>query len=266
MGSRCELLAVDPAPGALQAGEAWVRRAEARFSRFESHSELSALNRSSGAWIHVSHPMLRMLIAAHDAWTRSGGLVNAAVLPALQAAGYTRRFAEGPTPRAAVAPRPLPPLPEALEIDLPGHRARLARGCGLDLGGIAKGALADELAPRLGANALCNLGGDLRACGEGLGPGWLVGLPNGQTVSLTAGALGTSGTTHRRWGDGLHHLIDPRSGAPARSDVAVVSVAAPDALSAEIYAKTALLLGSASGARFLRERGLFHIMLRQASA
>jgi thiamine biosynthesis lipoprotein len=266
MGSRCELLAVDPAPGALKDGEAWVRRAETRFSRFEPNSELSALNRSGGAWIGVSDPMLRMLVAAREAWTRSEGLVNAAILPALQAAGYTRRFAEGPTAPAALAPGPLPALHEALEIDLKGRRARLAPGCGLDFGGIAKGALADELAPRLGANALCNLGGDLRACGDGLGHGWLVGLPNGQTVSLTAGALGTSGTTRRRWGDGLHHLIDPRSGAPARSDVAIVSVAAPDALSAEIYAKTALLLGSELGGRFLRGRGLFHIILREASA
>lgn len=266
MGSHCELLAVDPAPGTLQAGEAWVRRAEARFSRFEANSELSALNRSGGAWISVSEPMLRMLIAAREAWARSGGWVNAAVLVALQAAGYTRRFAEGPTARAALAPRPLPVLPEALELDIPARRARLAPGCGLDFGGIAKGALADELAPRLGANTLCNLGGDLRACGEGLGTGWLVGLPNGQTVSLTAGALGTSGTTHRRWGEGLHHLIDPRSGAPARSDVAVVSVAAPDALSAEIYAKTALLLGAEAGTHFLTERGLFHVILREASA
>ncbi len=261
LGSTCELLAVGLAVGALKAGERWVGQAEGRFSRFEHTSELSRFNQSSGEWVDVSAPMLGMLGASLDAWDRSGGLVNAAVLPALVAAGYSRRFAEGLTPPAVLHPRPAPPLPEVLTLDLSGRRARLRPGCALDFGGIAKGRLADELAGRLGANVLCNLGGDLRARGAGLGGGWQVGLPDGRTVALTDGALGTSGTTRRRWGVGFHHLIDPRTGAPACSDVAVISVASEDAFSAEIFAKTALMLGAAKGRQFLRARGLFHVIL-----
>ncbi len=264
MGSRCELLAVGLPVHELRKAEAWVRSAEARFSRFDGDSELSTLNRSGGNWVAVSAPMARMLNACLDAYGRSEGLVNAAVLTALVAAGYSRRFADGLRAPAAFDPHPVPALPEVLELDARGRRARLALGCGLDAGGVAKGVLADELAAHLGENVVCNLGGDLRARGDGLGGGWLVGLPDGRTVAVANGALGTSGTTRRRWGDAFHHLIDPRTGAPTTSDVTLVSVAAEDALSAEIYAKTALLLGATAGARFLRARGLFHVMQGQA--
>jgi thiamine biosynthesis lipoprotein len=47
----------------------------------------------------------------------------------------------------------------------------------------------------------------------------------------------------RRWGDGLHHLIDPRTGRPASSGLVEVSVAALTAVDAEIVAKTALIAG-----------------------
>jgi len=244
LGSTCELLAVGLPPDALLAEEQWVRAAEARFSRFDRDSELTRFNRSAGQWIDVSAPMLGMLAAALDAWHRSDGLVNAAILPALVAAGYSRRFADGLTSPTAWQPQPASPLPDVLTVDASHRRARLRTGCALDFGGIAKGQLADEVAERLGANVLCNLGGDLRARGAGLGDAWQVGLPDGRTVALADGALGTSGTTRRRWGAGFHHLIDPRTGAPTRSDVEVISVASADALSAEIFAKTALLLGA----------------------
>ncbi len=265
LGSACELLAVERPREVLQQGEAWIRQAEARFSRFEGGSELNHLNQSRGAWVALSEPMTRMLAACQQAYTRSQGLVNAAVLPALVAAGYSRRFAEGVEAPADFQPRPVPPLMDVLELDAGGRRARLKPGNGLDFGGIAKGQLADELAELLGENVLCNLGGDLRARGAGLGDGWQVGLPNGRTVALRDAALATSGTTRRRWGTSFHHLIDPRTGAPSRTDVALVSVAAADALSAETYAKTALFLGAHKGKGFLEARGLFHLLLLNGS-
>jgi len=264
LGSTCELLAFGLPVAALERAESWVREAQARFSRFEPESELHVLNRSGGDWVAISPAMARMLAACLDAYARSEGLVNAAVLPALIAAGYSHRFIEGLEAPRAFHPRAVPALPGVLQVDA-GRRARLAPGCALDLGGIAKGVLADELASELGENVVCNLGGDLRARGAGPGDGWQVGLPDGRTVGVTDEGLATSGTTRRRWGGGLHHLIDPRTGAPAETDVAMVTVEGSDALSAEIYAKTALLLGAAEGKRFLDARNLFHVIVTELS-
>ena len=257
LGGRCELFGDDPA--ALAAVRAWIDRMHDRLTRFTAESELSRFNRSAGAWTAVSPELEALLRLALDAYDQSGGLVHAGVLPALLAAGYTRDLAAGPTPRTAERVL-VGPLPEVLAVR-PGE-ARVATGNAIDLGGLAKGWLADRAVERIGSNALANLAGDLRATGGGPddadGLGWPVGFGDTTVLLRDAGAA-TSGTTGRRWGEGLHHLIDPRTGAPAASDLVEVSVLAATATDAEVLAKTALLLGSARGAAFLdqRARGSF---------
>jgi thiamine biosynthesis lipoprotein len=48
-----------------------------------------------------------------------------------------------------------------------------------------------------------------------------------------------------------HHLIDPRAGTSSQSDLVTVTVVAPTATQADVLAKTALLLGSGAGVRFV---------------
>jgi thiamine biosynthesis lipoprotein len=74
-------------------------------------------------------------------------------------------------------------------------------------------------------------------------------------VTLQRGGLATSSVAKRSWGDGLHHLIDPATGAPFDGPWRDVTVAAESCLSADVYAKAALLLGSA-GPSWLDRRGL----------
>lgn len=261
LGGECELYALGVTDSALEAAQARIEAAHRRFTRFDSGSELSRLNAAGGSWIAVSVELETLLRLALDAHERSGGLVHAGVLPALLAAGYTRTFSEltaadatGHSVATLGRPRQVPPLPDMLEVG-PG-RARLAPGAALDLGGLAKGWLADRCAERLGPNALVNLGGDLRARGGGPdGDGWPVGFGD-RTVLLADLGAATSGTTRRRWGDGLHHLIDPRTGRPSESDLGEVSVLARTAADAEVLAKTALLLGSGGAERWLEGRAL----------
>ncbi|HEX9495515.1 MAG TPA: FAD:protein FMN transferase [Candidatus Limnocylindria bacterium] len=251
LGGDCELFV--EGPGDLASARSWLDAMDDRLTRFSPASELSRLNAAAGRWADVSPELEALLRQSLDAFATSGGLVHIGVLPALLAAGYTRDFAAGQTPptgEAIVAP----PLPDMLEV-APG-RARLRAGTAIDLGGIAKGWLADRAVERIGANALANLGGDLRARGAGPdGEGWPVGF-GGTTVALRDLGAATSGTEGRRWGERLHHLIDPRTGRPAETDLVEVSVLAPTGAEAEVLAKTALLLGREAGARFLDERSL----------
>ena len=260
LGSTCELLSVGSGQAALERCEQSIRDAEARFTRFLPDSELAGLNASDGRYVPVSAEMFAMLQAALWAFQESNGLVNAAVLPALAAAGYDRPFRQGLTEPAVLHATQLPPLPEVLILDQATRSAALAPGAALDLGGIVKGALADMLIDELGDDAVCNLGGDLRVRGAGPeGDGWHIGLCDQSVVALTNGAVCTSGTTSRRWGHSMHHLIDPRTGLPARSDVAEVSVVTDTALRGEVYAKSAILMGAAAGADFLEARGVHYV-------
>ena len=258
LGSTCHLLGVGLDRERLEEGATWVVEMHQRFSRFLPVSELSRFNASAGSQAEVSPELEEMLRAAVGAWWASGGLVNACVLEAMLAIGYTRSLSEGPTAAAPVATlAPLPPLPEVLQV---GPRtAWLHRGAGIDLGGIAKGWMADRLAGELGENCLVNLGGDLSARGAGpSGDGWPVALGS-VTVLLRDQAAATSGTRRRRWKQGartLHHLIDPRTGRPAETDLVEVSAVADSAFQAEVCAKTALLLGSEHAPAYLAGNAL----------
>src|SRR5690348_8665071 len=231
MGTTCSLFAGD---ADLVEGERWVHRMAERLTRFSPDSELSRLNAGEGKWFAISAELESVLQAALEAHRMSAGLVNAAVLPSMVAIGYTRSLADG-HPVATLEPaRPSPPLPEVLEVR-PGQ-ARVARGSGIDLGGIAKGWMADRLSEALGQPCVVNLGGDLRARGR-----WPIGVGEATLMLRDQGAA-TSSTRRRRWGD-VHHLIDPRTGRPAQTGLEEVSVVAATAFEAEVVAKTALLLG-----------------------
>ena len=254
-GAHCEVLASPRvSEHALSAAVADVYAFEARLTRFDARSELSQLNARAGDRVAVSALLEEMLRTCLEAFHLSGGLVNAAVLPALCAAGYDATIAQvRRRERVVAAPAmPVPPLPDVLEVG-PGWAA-LRAGCAVDLGGVGKGWLADRLAERLG-DAAVNLGGDLRAIGGGPdGAGWCIGLCDGSSVAVGDAGVATSGVGGRRWRGG-HHLVDPRTGTPAASDLLAVSVVAVDAVTAEVLAKTAVLMGAGEGPAHVAWRG-----------
>lgn len=267
LGSTCELLSLSAGQAALERCEQAIREEEARLTRFLPDSELARLNASDGRYVPVSPELFAILQAALWAYQESDGLVNAAVLPALRASGYDRPFRMGLQQPATMDPTSVPPLSDVLILDGTTRSAALAPSAELDLGGIAKGALADLFIDQLGDNAVCNLGGDLRVRGTGPeGDGWHIGLCDRSAVALTDGAVCTSGTTRRRWGQSAHHLIDPRTGLPARCELAEVSVVTDSALRGEVYAKCAMLLGADAGRAFLETRVVHYAVVPAGGA
>jgi thiamine biosynthesis lipoprotein len=134
----------------------------------------------------------------------------------------------------------------------------------LDFGGIAKGWAAHQTARRLGmyGPALVDAGGDIAVSSlQADGQPWRIGVadpfePDHSLAVLGLGRCGvaTSGRDFRRWhqdGRPSHHIIDPRTGQPAETDVLTATVIAPDVLQAEAAAKKALILGSQDGLAWL---------------
>ena len=255
-GGACEVLACEASDHAVSAAVADTYAFETALTRFDPRSELSRFNRSAGDRVVVSSLLEALLRAALKAFELSEGLVNAACHDALVDAGYDRTItAVRRTPPATVnerEDRALPALPDVLAVG--DGWAMLSSGCAIDLGGVGKGWLADRLSERFN-NAVVNLGGDLRARGDGPdGDGWPLGLCDGRVVMLRDAGAATSGASGRCWPGG-HHLIDPRIGKPARTDAAAISVVAGNAFTAEVLAKAACVLGSAEAAGWLRSRG-----------
>ena len=258
----------------LQRAEQLFHDVEARFSRFLPSSELSRLNGSAGRETAVSPELLRLLALGLHYHRLSGGLFDPAILPSLESAGYDRSFELVPRWQdAGGAPAPGRHSIACVHLHPARRTARAPAGLRVDLGGIAKGYAVDQAVQLLAPTGefLVDAGGDIYASGAGPdGTGWLVGVadPFRDDVDLTVlrirdQALATSTVVRRRWQRGdrwLHHLIDPRTGAPVESDAVSVSVVAPSAVDADVFAKVALLMGCAEGGRFLEDQqaeGLF---------
>ncbi|MBD3314921.1 MAG: FAD:protein FMN transferase, partial [Chitinivibrionales bacterium] len=143
---------------------------------------------------------------------------------------------------------------------LPPTHARLRRpGQAIDLGGIAKGWVADRavhLCERHGIrSALINLGGNVVAVGSRPGGSpWKVGIrdPRGDSTDLVGfllienGAVVTAGDYERYFVRGnrrYHHMIDPRTGMPAQSGLAGVTVRSDRSVVADVLATAAFILG-----------------------
>ena len=251
---------------ALAAAEQFFRQTEARLSRFQPESELSQLNRTAGQPFKASTLLFELVEAALYWRHRSGGIFDPTVLKALIAYGYDRSFEMiAKSTQPGVFPVPgISSNPVQVKLDRAQHSITLPLGVGLDLGGIAKGWTVQQAGQRLGqlGPALVDAGGDIVCVGmPPTGSAWSVGLSDPHqpetdlaTLMLKDEAVATSSLARRRWqhqGATAHHLIDPRTGAPAETDLVSVTVIAPGLPEAEIYAKVALILGQQPGLAYL---------------
>jgi FAD:protein FMN transferase len=298
MGSSMSVRLALPAHEAVQHFSrvvAHFAEAERRFSRFDPQSELSEVNRRAGGWQAVSPPLWGLLATALEMAAATGGLFDPTMLVAIESAGYTRTFAElaGLAKVAELADRAIFSSEEqrpsrgnwqAIRRRPATHEIYLPPGTGLDFGGIAKGVVAAEVVEWLREVGPCliDAGGDLVAGAAPPGwPGWPVAIaaPQGAgeiaagveqkdlaLVWLAEAALATSGTDYRRWqhrGQVMHHILDPRSGEPAQSDLVTVTVMAGRAAQAEAWAKAALILGLHAGVAALDAEPLGALLVHQ---
>jgi thiamine biosynthesis lipoprotein len=287
MGTDVEVLAVgadDEAMAVLGARAIDALEArEARWSRFRPSSELCRLNDAAGAPVVVSRSTFGLIARAVEAWRETEGRYDPTVLAALEAAGYDRDFDAVPRDSDDTAALGTTTVPGCGDIELDDlvSAVRLPPGVALDLGGIGKGAAADEVSAELLDAAvagvrgvLVNLGGDLRARGNALEPhGWVVDvdapLATGATglLAFAEGAIATSTKLRRAWTRGdraLHHLIDPRTGAPAESGLASVTVVAGEAWRAEVLAKAAFVAGADEGRALVEGAGATGLFVTDA--
>lgn len=266
MGTEIEVLIVSDReePELFQAAESEFERLESLFSRFRPDSELSSLNRAGRQ--PVSPELLELLQLALAGREATGGRFDPTVHDAIVAAGYDRTFEEiGQASPAS----PAAPCGGEVLLDTRRGLAELGPGVHLDLGGIAKGYSADRVSALLSEQCSClvNAGGDLAVHGLLDSEPWPVAVARPDeplTVLLAEGALATSGTENRTWlqaGRPRHHLIDPRTGEPAETDLLHVTAAGTTAVDAEIWAKALLLAGEREAAAEANARGISCVLV-----
>jgi FAD:protein FMN transferase len=241
----------------------FINQSEMRFTRFTDTSELAELNRSAGTWFQASAEMFEVIQLAYNLAIETGGLFDPAILPALKLAGYDRSMDEirsRELREGAIDQVQLADAPEDfrdIQLDAATRSILLPAGMQVDLGGIAKGWISEQAARRLANySSACavSAGGDMFLINLPEGqPDWEIGLENPispeenlAVLHVGPGAVATSSIAKRQWkhnGRFQHHLIDPRSGEPAKTDWLSTTVWAEHAAEAEVYAKVLLIAG-----------------------
>ncbi len=266
MGSPSEIL-VDGPVELIRNGFSRLRQLEKTWSRFLPDSELNRLQARRGDWLECSDDLVAALQLCQLMHVETRGLFDPSIRTSLEQLGYDRTFAEivEQSSRPWETPEPKPANGLA-GLEISNNWVRLTDGLSIDLGGIGKGLAADLVANELiaaGANsAYVSLGGDIHSAGEPVDEnGWRVPLLHPLTGAavdhhaLFSGALVMSTVAIRRWTRGdteHHHIIDPRTGRPANTDLVAVAVADQSAARAEALAKAAIIAGSVEGAALLR--------------
>jgi thiamine biosynthesis lipoprotein len=247
-----------------------IDRWAARLTRYDDSSELSRLNDEAGSEIAVGPTLAAALRAGRVAFEMSEGLVDITLLGA-------RLAAEGIDATA---------LPgrahEWSTVAGPRGTATVRRPAGLrfDLGGVGKGWIADRAlnALALWPSAVIDADGDL-AVRCAAGKSWEVAVDDPRTPDAILAVLrlvarpggvparwgvATSGVSIHRWdvnGQMRHHLIDPRTGRPATTDVVQATVVAGTALRAEALAKAAVIAGTVAGFALLERARVYGAVL-----
>ena len=148
----------------------------------------------------------------------------------------------------------------------------------VDLGGIAKGYALEQILANLKENysvknIVINAGGDLKALGSHSNRPWKVGIRDPlATDSETAIAsiqaksgdsIFTSGNYERYYlanNKRIHHIIDPRTGYPAKGSLSV-TVIHPDATVADAAATALFVAGPKDWSRIAKKMGIKYVML-----
>jgi thiamine biosynthesis lipoprotein len=240
-----------------------VRAWAGRLTRHDAASDLMRANADPRGATPVRPTLAATLRWAADAADLTGGIVDATLLRERLAAESTTPAVPPPAPADLRARPGHSASRPGWRLEVTRHRGALLHrdpGIAFDLDGVAKGWIADRALALLDRHpgALVDADGDL-AIRSAEGDAWVVGVADPRTpgaelaVFVLPGAslgarygLATSGISVHRWAgtDGeRHHLIDPRTGRSAATDVVQATVLAGSARAAEAWAKTAVVLG-----------------------
>ena len=233
---------------------------EHKWSRFIDTSEISLINHSDGKEMYVSADTVTLVRYLVDAQSRTHGLFDPSLLPALIGLGYGASRLDS-SMKSEIAPNAQWAIPlSETRIDTASGAVRLPSGATLDPGGLGKGLAADIVATELislGASGVCvSIGGDMRIAGESEGSGgWSVAVESPfdegndlTTLVLQSGGIATSSTRGKRWVGPLgemHHVLNPNTSTPLTESAGQLvqsTVLASEAVWAEVFA-TALLVG-----------------------
>ena len=237
-------------------------RLDALWSVGSPDSEISKLNaREEG--LRLSEDTLVLLERAQELCRETGGLFDPTIYPLMTLWGFPSGMPRVPAQEEI---EDLLPLVDGSGLLSEDGSLSLRPGQELDPGGIAKGyasARVMEIFEARGVSSgMVSLGGNIQTLGaKPDGSPWRIGIrdPSGgvqsylSVLSVTNRAVITSGGYERFFeadGERYIHILDPRTGRPARSDLQSATVISEDGILADALSTALYIMGAEDARRF----------------
>ncbi|MFV2057000.1 MAG: FAD:protein FMN transferase [Thiohalomonadales bacterium] len=231
---------------------------------------------ATGKPFSISPSTLPLIRRATELSAASNGLFNPTIGKLIQLWGFDSDTApSGPPPSVEQINQLVDKHPNMKDVIIDGISIRgVNEAVYLDFGGFAKGIAVDFAIDRLKEmgikNAIVNAGGDLRAIGHIADRPWRVGIRNPRGEGILASVdvkdnecIFTSGDYERFFeykGIRYHHILDPRTGYPARGTVSV-TVFDQDAGRADAAATALFVAGPEDWYAIAKKMGVKGVML-----
>ena len=263
-------------PRVLDQAEAQCARYEQLFSRTIATSDVARINAANGAWVEVDSLTAELVGLSLAYCEESQGLFDITV----GAVSELWDFVEGVIPSKKSIDEAIKHV-DWKKVEVRNNSIRLLDpNARIDLGGIAKGFIADKLIDlfvRNGAtDAFVNLGGNVKVLGHSQkGEPWSIGVRDprdnsGNSIvaktNTTDGSLVTSGLYERsfeRDGKRYWHILDPRTGYPVQTDLMSASIFSKKSIDGDGYTKPLFMLGQEEALAFVeRRKGLEALLVK----
>ena len=250
----------------LEGAEDVIYSMEAALSVTDERSEIYAVNRDGGG--EVSPETAELITRGLELCERTGGALDISVYPVVRAWGFTTGEYRVPGDSEI---NELLGCVDYEKIAFDGKTVTLSDGMMIDLGSVAKGAASSRVVEYFRENgvksALLNLGGNVHCLGSKPdGSDWNVAIqdPEGSgylgILAVSDRAVITSGGYERYFEeDGVTywHIMDPETGAPARSDLISVSIIGESGVTCDALSTALFVMGLDDAADFWRESSDF---------
>ena len=243
-------------------------RLEQVLSRTVEGSDVWRINHAEGQPVEVSDETAEVLACALEIGRLSGGAFDITVAPV--SVLWDFRSGEARLPDAGEISRAAGYV-DYTRVRLEGNTVTLPEGMMIDLGGIAKGYIADRvkafLEERGVRHAILSFGGNIVAIGlKPNGSEWRVGIqdidrPTGEYMLVarnSGGSTVTSGIYERGFDlDGVryHHLLSPKTGWPVQNGLASATVFSDSSMPGDALATAAFVLGPEDGMKLIESVG-----------
>lgn len=239
----------------------------------DAQGDIHRLNQNAGITAIEVDPVTAQIIRkAQEVSAMSGGAFDVSVGPLVKAWGIGS--GQQHIPSAGEVGRLLP-LIDYRDVEIDDNFVKIRNpGQMVDLGGIAKGFAGDaviEIYRKHGIeSAFVNLGGNVVTLGNKPdGSPWKVGIrdprPEGTDIGANIGiisvsnqAVVTAGDDQRYFianGQRYHHILDPFTGYPAKSNLMSVTLITDSSLNADALDTAVYILGLEKGRELIRQFG-----------